>query len=197
MRSLCVYCGSNTGNRPEFREAAEMVGRLLAEYGIRLVYGGGNVGLMGIVADSVLAAGGEVVGVIPGHLMERELGHTGLTELHIVSGMHERKAKMIALADGFVALPGSIGTLEETIEAMTWGQLGLHPKPCAILNVLGYYDALLAQLERFVANGFMPREHLGLLSVETDPVAMIRRMRDHRPVLTDKWLERRKPGGGD
>jgi len=197
MKSLCVYCGSHKGNRPEFQEAAETVGRLLAENGIRLVYGGGNVGLMGIVADSVLAAGGDVVGVIPGHLMERELGHAGLTELHVVADMHERKAKMIALADAFVALPGSIGTLEETIEAMTWGQLGLHPKPCALLNVLGFYDSLVAQLEHFVANGFMPREHLGLLLVETDPVALIRRLREHEPVLTDKWLVRRRFDGED
>lgn len=197
MKSLCVYCGSNKGNRPEFQVAAETVGHLLAQHRIRLVYGGGKVGLMGIVADSVLAAGGEVVGVIPGHLMDLELGHTGLTELHVVPDMHTRKAMMIDLADGFIALPGSIGTLEETIEAMTWGQLGLHPKPCALLNILGYYDPLIAQLEGFVANGFMPREHLGLLYVEKEPVALIRRMRAHEPVHTDKWLARRRPGGED
>ena len=197
MKSLCVYCGSNKGNRPEFRAAAEAVGRLLAENGIRLVYGGGNVGLMGIVADSVLEAGGEVVGVIPGHLMDRELGHTGLTELHIVPDMHTRKAMMMDLAEGFIALPGSIGTLEETIEAMTWGQLGLHPKPCALLNVLGFYDPLIAQLEAFVANGFMPREHLGLLYVETEPETLVTKLRAHEPVRTDKWLERRRRDGED
>lgn len=189
MTSICVYCGSSPGNHPKFVELARLTGRRLAEKGIRLVYGGGNVGLMGAVADAVLAAGGEVTGVIPEHLMNKELGHRGLTELHIVGSMHERKALMMELADGFVSLPGSIGTFEETFEAMTWSQLGLHPKPCGLLNLDGYYDAVVELLKNTVRNGFMRPEHLSLLYVETDIDILIGRLLAHEPVLVDKWLD--------
>ena len=192
MKSICVYCGSSPGNHPKFVELARLTGRLLAERGIRLVYGGGNVGLMGACADAVLSAGGEVVGVIPEHLMNKELGHRGVTELHIVKDMHERKALMIALADGFISLPGSIGTFEETFETMTWSQLGLHPKPCGILNLDGYYDPLIALLENSVNNGFMRKEHLGLLYVDTEIASLIDRLHAHIPVTVDKWLDRVK-----
>ena len=192
MTSLCVYCGSSPGNHPKFVELARLTGQRLAERGIRLVYGGGNVGLMGAVADSVLAGGGEVTGVIPEHLMGKELGHTGVTELHVVKDMHERKALMMELADGFISLPGSIGTFEETFEAMTWSQLGLHPKPCGLLNLDGYYDAVVELLKNTVRNGFMRPEHLSLLYVETDIDALIEKLLAHEPVVIDKWLDRVK-----
>ncbi len=191
MKSVCVYCGSNEGNAPDFRDAAHAMGTLLAERGIRVVYGGGNVGLMGVLANAALEAGGEVIGVIPGHLMELELGHTGVTDLRVVDSMHERKALMMELADGFISLPGSIGTLEETFEALTWCQLGLHPKPCALLNLNGYYDSLVALLDNIVQHGFMPEHHLELLCVEAEPKALLDRLIDHEPRHTDKWIERR------
>lgn len=192
MKSICVYCGSSPGNHPKFVELARRTGRSLAERGIRLVYGGGNVGLMGAVADAVLESCGAVTGVIPGHLMDKELGHTGVTKLHIVKNMHERKALMMELADGFISLPGSIGTFEETFEAMTWSQLGLHPKPCGLLNLDGYYDAVVALLKNTVRNGFMRPEHLSLLYVEKDIDVLIDRLLEHKPVVIDKWLDRVK-----
>src|ERR1043165_174167 len=144
FRRVCVFCGSSPGARPEYRQAAEAMGRLLASRRIGLVYGGGNVGLMGLLADAALSAGGEVIGVIPRHLDAREVAHRGLPDLRVVASMHERKALMADLSDAFIALPGGLGTLEEMFEILTWAQLGLHRKPCGLLNVLGYFDRLLS-----------------------------------------------------
>jgi uncharacterized protein (TIGR00730 family) len=152
MKRVCVYCGSATGANPAHRDAAEKLGVLLATRGIGLVYGGGNVGLMGVIADAALRAGGEVIGVIPGALMDKELGHTGVTKLHVVASMHERKQLMADLSDGFIALPGGIGTLEEFFETLTWLQLGFHNKPVGLLNVAGFYEHLLTFL-RHVSSG--------------------------------------------
>ena len=190
LRRICVFCGSNAGRRPEYADAARAMGRVLAERGLGLVYGGGKVGLMGIVADTVLAGGGEVVGVIPEALMAREVGHAGLTELHVVRTMHERKAMMADLADGFVAMPGGFGTFEEFCEVLTWSQLGFHPKPCGLLNVAGYYDPLLALFDHAVEEGFVPRPHRVLVMEESDPARLLDRFADFRPPSTDKWIAR-------
>src|SRR5687768_199497 len=168
MKSLCVFCGSSPGSRPEYAALAVRTGELIAERGIALVYGGGHVGLMGALADAALAAGGRVVGVIPRALWDREVGHGGLTELHVVETMHERKALMASLADAFVALPGGLGTLEEIFEVWTWGQLGIHAKPCGFLDVNGYYAPLLAFLDGAVERGLVRREHRAMAVVEDD-----------------------------
>jgi len=175
-RALCVFCGSNGGHDPAFAEAACAFGRALARRGVALVYGGGRVGLMGVLADAVLAGGGAAIGVIPRALVERELAHPGLTALHVVGSMHARKARMADLADGFVALPGGIGTLEELFEIWTWAQLGEHRKPVALLNSAGYYDPLIAFLESVVAAGFLRAEHRALLMVEREPLALLSRL---------------------
>ena len=188
MRRICVFCGSNAGRRPEYAEAAREMGRVLVERGFGLVYGGGNVGLMGILADTVLAGGGEVIGVIPEALMAREVGHAGLTRMHVVRTMHERKAMMADLADGFVALPGGFGTFEELCEVITWSQLGFHPKPCGLLNVAGYYDPLLALFGRGVDEGFIPPQHRALVIEETDPARLLDRFAAFRPPTTPKWI---------
>jgi uncharacterized protein (TIGR00730 family) len=159
MRSACVFCGSNPGRRPEYLAAAADLGRTLAARGIRVVYGGAHVGLMGALADAVLAAGGEIIGVIPGLLVDAEVAHPGLSELRVTGSMHERKALMAELADGFIALPGGIGTLEEFAEIVTWGQLGLHAKPTGLLNVLGYYDGLLGFLDHATEERFVRADH--------------------------------------
>src|SRR5437867_6554447 len=163
MSRICVFCGSALGSRPAYRDAAKRFGSALATRGLGLVYGGGSVGLMGVLADAVLAEGGEVIGVIPGPLATRELAHTGLTELRVVGSMHERKATMSALVDGFVALPGGLGTLDETFEVLTWAQLGFHAKPVGVLNVAGYWDGLRRMLEHAVAEGFVRPEYAALL----------------------------------
>lgn len=165
MRSIAVYCGSASGANPAFGRAATALGRLLAEAGCTLVYGGSNAGLMGMVADAALAAGGQVIGVIPDGLFEREVAHLGLSELRVVRSMHERKALMNELAEGFVALPGGIGTLDELVEMYTWNQLGIHRKPCALLNVDGYYDSLLAFLRHAADQGLLQRRQLERLLV--------------------------------
>ena len=188
MKSICVFCGSSAGTRPVYAEAARATGRLLAERGIGLVYGGGNVGLMGEVADAVLAAGGEVTGVIPRALMEREVGHRGLTTLHVVGSMHERKALMVDLADGFVALPGGYGTLDELCEALTWSQLGIHAKPCGVLNVDGYFDALLALFDHATREGFVRPAHRELVLQSSDPAALLDSMATFRAPSTEKWI---------
>jgi hypothetical protein len=190
MRRICVYCGSNTGARPDYRVAAERLGRLLAERRLGLVYGGGNIGLMGVVADAVLAAGGEAIGVIPRGFVEKEVAHDGLSDLRIVSSMHERKAMMADLADAFVALPGGLGTLEEMFETWTWGQLGLHAKPCGLLDVAGYYEPLLAFLDHAAAEGFIKPRHRALLLAERDPGALLDRLAAFRPPRIEKWLDR-------
>ncbi|MGD9904606.1 MAG: TIGR00730 family Rossman fold protein [Vicinamibacterales bacterium] len=190
MRRVCVFCGSSHGARPAYAEAARALGRLLAERGLGLVYGGGNVGLMGVVADAVLAAGGEVIGVIPHGLMAREIGHRGVTTLHVVDSMHERKAQMAALADAFVALPGGIGTFEELFEAITWTQLGLHAKPCGLLNVAGFYDDLLRFLDGAWAEGFIKPETRAILSASADPVALLDRLAGVELPAVPRWITR-------
>lgn len=181
IRRLCVYCGSSAGARPAYADAAHALGTTLAAEGIGLVTGGGRVGLMGVVADAVLAGGGSAVGVIPQALADREVGHDGLTELHVVASMHERKALMAHLSDAFVALPGGLGTLEEIAEMMTWAQLGFHPKPCGLLDVAGYYAPLVRFFDHATAERFVRPEHRALLVVETDPARMLARLRAHVP----------------
>jgi hypothetical protein len=181
IRRLCVYCGSSAGARPAYAEAAHALGTLLAAEGVGLVTGGGRVGLMGVVADAVLAGGGEAVGVIPQALADREVGHAGLTELHVVATMHERKALMAHLADAFVALPGGLGTLEEIAEMMTWAQLGFHPKPCGLLDVDGYYAPLVRFFDHATAERFVRPEHRALLVVDERPARMLARLRAHVP----------------
>jgi len=175
MATLCIYCGSNVGSDPRFLEVARLVGKTLAKKNHTLVYGGGKVGLMGVVADEALAAGGKVIGVIPELFIqeEQEVAHRGLTELHVVDSMHERKHKMASLADGFLALPGGIGTLEEIIEAFTWTQLGIHPKPCALLNVNGFYNSLVTLLIEMKEKGFLHHDQLSQLIIEEDPETAI------------------------
>lgn len=180
MKSICVFCGSRLGSKPIYRETAKSVGQLIARQQLRLVYGGGNIGLMGVVADAVLEHGGEVVGVIPGHLQEKEVGHAGLTELHVVSTMHERKALMANLSDAFVALPGGFGTFEEFCEILTWAQLDLHRKPCGLLNVDGFYDPLLTLFDRAVDDGFLRPEYRSMVLTATDADELLMRMRAYK-----------------
>jgi uncharacterized protein (TIGR00730 family) len=176
LRRVCVFCGSKHGVRPEYAEAAGAMGETLAAGGIGLVYGGGRVGLMGVVADAVLEAGGEAIGVIPDHMSDREIAHFGLTELRIVGSMHERKALMYELSDGFAALPGGLGTLEELFEITTWSQLGLHAKPTGLLDVGGFYTPLVGFLDQLVTEGFVSERHRRLLRVATDPVTLLARL---------------------
>lgn len=190
MKSVCVFCGSHPGDDPAYEEAARALGETLAEAGIELVYGGGHVGLMGSVADAALAAGGEVTGVIPKALVDREIAHTGLTRLHVVGSMHERKAMMSELSEGFVALPGGTGTLEEFFEVLTWAQLGEHGKPCGLLNVAGYYDPLLAVFDHMVNKGFLGDAHRALVLLESEPRALLDRFANYRPPKTVKWIGR-------
>lgn len=187
---VCVFCGSSTGTRPAYADAARRVGRGLAGAGLGLVYGGGRVGLMGVLADAALEAGGRVVGVIPGALATKELAHDGLTQLHVVAGMHERKALMAALSAGFLALPGGIGTFEELFEIVTWAALGLHNKPVGLLNVGGYFDPLLALLAHAVAEGFVRPEHLELLVVSDRPEALAAGLLAHTPPSPGpRWID--------
>jgi uncharacterized protein (TIGR00730 family) len=190
MRRVCVYAGSNPGNDPAFADGARALATTMAKRGIGLVYGGGNVGLMGVLADTAMAAGGEVIGIMPRALIAREIGHTGITELRQVDSMHERKAQMADLADAFVAVPGGIGTLEELIEVYTWSQLGLHGKGCGLLNVNGYYDALAAFLDHAVSQGFLRAEHRGILTVASDPAELLDLLAAFEPPTVGKWLER-------
>jgi len=176
IRSLCVFCGSNAGLDPRFANIAHDFGVLLAKENIALVYGGGHVGLMGIVADAVLAGGGKAIGVIPRMLCDREVGHRGLTELHVVESMHERKAMMASLSDAFVALPGGLGTLEEIFEVWTWAQLGIHNKPLGFLDAFGFYAPLLSFLDRAVDAGFIRAQYRRMAIVDKDPAALLRRM---------------------
>ena len=190
IESLCVFTGSNTGNRREYSDAARALGHALAERRIRLVYGGGRVGLMGVVANAALEAGGEVVGVIPEALIAKEVGHGSVTDLRVVKTMHERKALMADLADAFVALPGGWGTLDEFFEILTWAQLGLHRKPCGILNVQGYFDRLLGFLEHSVEEGFVRREQSSLICVAGEPVELLQRLAAAKPTNVEKWIAR-------
>jgi uncharacterized protein (TIGR00730 family) len=188
MKALCVYCGSNPGHREIYAAAAEALGRLLAARAIGLVYGGAAKGLMGRLADAVLAAGGEVQGIIPHSLMKKEIAHPSVTKLHVVNSMHERKALMAELSDGFVALPGGFGTLEEIIEIVTWAQLGFHEKPCGLLNVDGFFTYLLAYLERAEAEGFLKPEHRRMLVVEANPEALLNAFERYRATAVEKWV---------
>jgi uncharacterized protein (TIGR00730 family) len=190
VRRICVFCGSSQGKDPAFAEAARGLGGWLARQGLGLVYGGGNIGLMGLLADAVLAGRGEVIGVIPQALVDRELAHRGVTTLHVVHSMHERKALMAELAGAFVALPGGFGTLEELCEILTWAQLGIHRKPCGLLNVNGFYDPLLSQIERAVQQRLIRDQHQGLLLVETQPEALLRRLLAAHPPPRHKWMDR-------
>jgi uncharacterized protein (TIGR00730 family) len=183
-----VFCGSSPGGRPEYADAARQMGQALADAGLGLVYGGGRVGLMGIVADAVMQAGGEVIGVIPEALMRREVGHASLTELRVVGSMHERKAMMADLSDGFIAMPGGYGTFEEFCEVITWSQLGIHPKPCGLLNVAGYYAPLLAMFDHAVDEGFVRPQHRELVLQDTHPAALLEKMRGFVPPGTEKWI---------
>ena len=192
MRSLAVYCGSSPGGDPAYRSAAEELGRLCAERSVAVVYGGGSVGLMGAIADAALAAGGRVTGVITKYLLDKELGHTGLTDLCVVDTMHERKALMAELSDAFVALPGSLGTLEEISEVMVATQLGLQTKACGFLNTLGYYDALMAQFDRMVEDRFMHGVHREAPIVAGEPSDLLDKMASADVVFHDKWLDRDK-----
>jgi hypothetical protein len=189
--SICVFCGSSPGADPRYAAAAETLGRLMGQQGRRLVYGGGNVGLMGILADAALDHGAEVVGVIPEHLLAREVGHDGVGQLRVVDSMHERKQVMAELADGFVILPGGLGTMEEFFEVWTWGQLGLHRKPYGILNTAGYYDGLLAFLDHAVRQRFVRPAHRGLLIEDTDPGELLRALDVHQPLeAAHKWIDK-------
>jgi uncharacterized protein (TIGR00730 family) len=181
MKRVCVFCGSSMGSKPVYAEAAATLGRMVAERGQGLVYGGGNIGLMGTMATAALAAGGEVVGVIPEALMKFEVGNPGLTKLHVVGSMHERKALMAELSDGFIALPGGIGTMEELFEVWTWGQLGLHPKPLGFLDVAGYYDHLHTFLDHMVTEGFLKDRHRAMVAVDSDPAALLARFEAYVP----------------
>ena len=191
LQSVCVFSGSSPGARPSYTETATALGREIAERGLRLVYGGASVGLMGAVADAALAAGGEVVGVIPQHLMDREVAHDGLTELRVTGSMHERKALMADLADGFVALPGGLGTLEELAEILTWSQLGLQSKPCGLLDVEGFFDPLLAFLDHTVAERFVSTEHRALVLAADRPDALLDLLSAWQPGGPGvKWVDR-------
>ena len=187
FRSVCVFCGSSFGKDAAYRNAAAELGSLLASHSIRLIYGGGHVGLMGAVADGALRAGGSVTGVIPQSLIDREIGHRGLSEMRIVSSMHERKALMADLAEAFIALPGGYGTWDEFCEILTWAQLGIHHKPCGILNVNGYYDSLLALFDNAVKEGFLHPAYRDMVIVETSAQCLLEKMQTAQAPPVTKW----------
>src|SRR5579871_2561416 len=190
MKRICVFCGSSPGRRPEYREAAVQMAKELARRGIGVVYGGGNVGLMGALADTVLASRGEVIGVIPEQLMAREVGHKGLTQLHVVGSMHERKALMADLSDAFVALPGGFGTFEEFCEVVTWAQLGIIAKPCGMLNTLGYYSRFLEMFDHAVEEQFLRPENRALVLARDTVGELLQALEEWRPTRLDEWLTR-------
>jgi len=191
VNRVCVFCGSSPGARPEYTETAQDLGSLLVERGLGLVFGGAGVGLMGRLADAVMSEGGEAIGVIPQALVDREIAHLGLSDLRVVGSLHERKATMAELSDAFIALPGGLGTLEELFEVYTWSQLGLHAKPCALLNVAGYFDALAGFLDHAVAERFVTEHHRETLIVEEDPRALLDRLERFEPAeLQPKWIDR-------
>lgn len=192
MKSLCVFCGSSSGARNGYTDAARDLARVLLSEGIRLVYGGASVGVMGALADEVLAGAGEVIGVIPEGIMRHEMAHHGLTELRVVDSMHERKALMAELSDGFVALPGGLGTFEELFEVYTWAQLGIHVKPVGLLNAAGYYDKLIEFLDEAVEERFLSSEDRSVLLVESDPRLLIEKFKSYNPPLVSKWATIKK-----
>jgi uncharacterized protein (TIGR00730 family) len=189
FKNICVYCGSNFGIRSSYRAAACTLAEEMVTRGITLIYGGGNVGLMGVLADSVLSAGGKVIGVIPQALVDKEVAHNGLSDLRIVASMHERKSQMADLADAFIALPGGLGTLEELCEVATWAQLGLHRKACGVLNVEGYYDKLLGMLDHAAEEKFIRPEHRKIILSETKPGKLIEKLAGYEPPVLHKWIE--------
>jgi len=190
IQSICVFCGASPGANPVYRQTAEALGRLLAERGIRLIYGGGAVGLMGVVADAALSAGGEVIGIIPQSLGRAEIGHRGLTRLEVVDTMHTRKARMAELADAFIALPGGLGTLEELFEVWTWGQLGYHAKPLGLLEVNGFYRKLGDFLDHLVSERFVRPAHRDMLQIADTPAALLEALRAWQPSVAPKWVDR-------
>jgi uncharacterized protein (TIGR00730 family) len=190
LRSVCVFCGASTGNNPIYREAAVQLGRTVAERGLTLIYGGGAVGLMGVVADAAMAAGGEVIGIIPHSLQRSEIGHSGLTRLEVVDGMHARKARMAELSDAFIALPGGLGTLEELFEVWTWGQLGYHAKPLGLLEVNGFYAKLSGFLDHLVTEGFVRPPHRAMLQRSESPAGLLDLLDNWQP-SQPKWQEQR------
>jgi len=190
LRSICVFCGSNTGVGDGYAGAARVLAGAIARRGLKLVYGGGSIGLMGVLGEAALATGAHVIGVTPRRLLEREVVHTGLTELVVVETMHERKARMAALSDGFIALPGGLGTLDEMFEMLTWRQLGIHRKPCALLDAGGYYRRLTAFLDHAVTERFLKAEHREMVIVESDPDALLERLQSARVPDVGKWIGR-------
>ncbi len=186
---IAIYCGSSRGLDPIYAATAAEMAAYLAKQGIGIVYGGGNVGIMGVIADAALAAGGEVIGVIPESLLAKELGHGGVTELHVTRTMHERKQKMVDLSDAFIALPGGFGTLDELFETLTWLQLGFHGKPVGLLNVAGFFDHLLTFLDHMSTTGFLKPEHRSSLITETDPEALLQAIRAFQPYTCEKWID--------
>lgn len=187
MKRICVFCGSRAGNRPEYAGAADRLAELLVQRELELVYGGAKIGLMGALADSVMRRGGIVIGVISQVLKSREVGHSGITELHVVDSMHARKAKMAELSDAFIALPGGLGTWEETLEVLTWGQVGIHDKPCGVLNINGYFAPLLKLLDQAHREGFLREQPHGLLLIDDSPEALLERLARHRPAPLATW----------
>jgi uncharacterized protein (TIGR00730 family) len=194
MKSICVYCGSNAGSKPAYAERAMALGDRIARQGLRLVYGGGNTGLMGVVANAVLEAGGQVTGVIPKQLVDWEVAHRGLTELEVVGSMHERKARMFDLSDGFVTLPGGFGTMEEIFEMLTWRQLGIGNKPCAFLDVDGFYAPLIGMIDRMVDERFLHADQRHDLWHGEDIDAMLEWMRHYQPAQASKWIDEKRRG---
>ncbi|MDP1636222.1 MAG: TIGR00730 family Rossman fold protein [Gallionellaceae bacterium] len=190
MKSICVYCGSNPGRQDAYSNAAHDLAKSLVDRNLRLVYGGASVGIMGMVADAVLQLGGQAVGVIPEALARKEVAHTNLAELHVTQSMHERKTLMAELSDGFIALPGGIGTLEEIFEIWTWAQLGFHRKPCGLLNIEGYFDSLTTFLDHAVAEQFVKKPHRSMLIVEHEPEALLDRFTSYEPPTIQKWVEK-------
>ena len=190
LKRICVFAGSSSGSRIEYRAAAENLGRALVSRQIDLVYGGGRVGLMGVLADAVLAAGGHVTGVIPTALAAKEVAHEGLSDLRLVGSMHERKALMADLSDGFIALPGGWGTLEELFEVLTWAQLGIHQKPCGVLNVSGFFDGLLSFVDHTIDEAFVRRENRSMILVASAPDTLLDLLEHYDPLVVEKWLDR-------
>ena len=190
INAICVFCGANTGNDPVYENAAQSVGEMIARHHIRLVYGGGKIGMMGAVADAVLVSKGYVIGVIPYFLERKEVAHRGVQELISLSSMHERKARMFELSDAFVALPGGFGTLDELFEIITWAQLGLHEKPIGLLNVNGYFTPLLQMIDNMVAQGFVKTTLKELIIVADDSEELLQKMRDYVAPETEKWLNK-------
>jgi len=194
IKTICVFCGSSTGAKPIYSEQSRKLARFFYQQKLTLVYGGANVGLMGILADSLLEAGGKVIGVMPKSLVEREVAHTGLTEMHIVDGMQERKALMAKLSDAFIALPGAFGTFDELFEILTWNQLGIVHKPVGLLNIDGFFDPLIRLLDHAVEEKFLRPEHRGILLIDHSPESLYEKLDAFQPVTAEKWIERLKQG---